>query len=89
MDVFFRSMTDYKQEQKDEIEAIESIYSEEIDILNDNPHRLGNKETMGVFIMSRFLGLPFLSKRMNSMMKKQMRGCGFCSNSHIPILILM
>ena len=37
-------MTDYKQEQKDEIEAIESIYSEEIDILNDNPHRLGNKK---------------------------------------------
>ena len=32
-------MTDYKQEQKDEIEAIESIYSEEIDILSDSPHR--------------------------------------------------
>ena len=32
-------MTDYKQEQKDEIEAIESIYSEEIDILGDSPHR--------------------------------------------------
>jgi len=33
-------MTDYKQEQKDEIEAIESIYSEEIDILNESPPRL-------------------------------------------------
>lgn len=32
-------MTDHRQEQRDEIEAIESIYSEEIDILNDNPHR--------------------------------------------------
>lgn len=32
-------MTDYRQEQSDEIEAIESIYSEEIDVLNDNPHR--------------------------------------------------
>jgi len=32
-------MTDYRQEQKDEIEAIESIYSEEIDILCDNPFR--------------------------------------------------
>eukprot|EP00090_Calanus_glacialis_P038448 TRINITY_DN67096_c0_g1_i1.p1 TRINITY_DN67096_c0_g1~~TRINITY_DN67096_c0_g1_i1.p1 ORF type:complete len:247 (+),score=106.38 TRINITY_DN67096_c0_g1_i1:34-774(+) len=32
-------MTDYRQEQKDELEAIESIYSEEIDILNDNPTR--------------------------------------------------
>ena len=32
-------MTDYKQEQIDEIEAIESIYSEEIDIISENPHR--------------------------------------------------
>eukprot|EP00092_Neocalanus_flemingeri_P005984 GFUD01006445.1.p1 GENE.GFUD01006445.1~~GFUD01006445.1.p1 ORF type:complete len:241 (+),score=89.90 GFUD01006445.1:62-784(+) len=32
-------MTDYKQEQRDEIEAIESIYSEEIEVLNENPHR--------------------------------------------------
>ena len=32
-------MTDYKQEQRDEIEAIESIYSEEIDIISENPHR--------------------------------------------------
>ena len=36
---FSEAMTDYKQEQRDEIEAIESIYSEEIDIMNDNPHR--------------------------------------------------
>ena len=33
-------MTDYRQEQRDELEAIESIYSEEIDILGDNPQRL-------------------------------------------------
>ena len=33
-------MTDYKQEQVEELEAIESIYSEEIDLLGDNPHRL-------------------------------------------------
>ena len=32
-------MTDYKQEQRDEIEAIESIYSEEISILGESPHR--------------------------------------------------
>ena len=32
-------MTDYKQEQRDEIEAIESIYSEEISVICDNPHR--------------------------------------------------
>ena len=32
-------MTDYKQEQRDEIEAIESIYSEEISVISDNPHR--------------------------------------------------
>ena len=32
-------MTDYRAEQKDEIEAIESIYSEEISIISDNPHR--------------------------------------------------
>ena len=32
-------MTDYKQEQRDEIEAIESIYSEEIVIISENPHR--------------------------------------------------
>ena len=32
-------MTDFKAEQKDEIEAIESIYSEEIDIISENPHR--------------------------------------------------
>ena len=30
---------DYRSEQKDEIEAIESIYSEEILIVSDNPHR--------------------------------------------------
>ena len=32
-------MTDYKAEQRDEIEAIESIYSEEISIISSNPHR--------------------------------------------------
>jgi len=32
-------MTNYKQEQIDELEAIESIYSEEIDNLGDCPHR--------------------------------------------------
>jgi len=32
-------MTDYGQEQLDEVEAIESIYSEEIDIISDSPHR--------------------------------------------------
>jgi len=32
-------MTDYKAEQQDEIEAIESIYSEEISIISDSPHR--------------------------------------------------
>jgi len=32
-------MTDYQQEQLDEVEAIQSIYSEEIDIISDNPHR--------------------------------------------------
>merc|ERR1711963_430930 len=32
-------MTDFRAEQKDEIEAIESIYSEEIDIISENPHR--------------------------------------------------
>ena len=30
-------MTDYKQEQRDELEAIESIYSEEISIMCDDP----------------------------------------------------
>ena len=35
----FSGMTDYRAEQKDEIEAIESIYSEEISIISDNPHR--------------------------------------------------
>ena len=36
----FRSrMVDHAQEQKDELEAIESIYSEEIDIIGDCPHR--------------------------------------------------
>ena len=34
-----QSMTDYAAEQRDELDAIESIYSEEIDILNDSPHR--------------------------------------------------
>lgn len=37
--LFPEIMTDYKQEQIDEIEAIESIYSEEIDIISENPHR--------------------------------------------------
>nr|ALS04740.1 RWD domain-containing protein 1 [Pseudodiaptomus poplesia] len=32
-------MTDYKQDQQDELEALESIYSEEIDIIGDSPHR--------------------------------------------------
>ena len=32
-------MTDYKQEQRDEIEAIESIYSEEISVISENTHR--------------------------------------------------
>ena len=27
------------EEQRDELEALESIYSEEIDILGENPHR--------------------------------------------------
>lgn len=30
---------DYRAEQLDEIEAIESIYSEEVDIIGDSPHR--------------------------------------------------
>ena len=32
-------MVDYAQEQQEELEAIESIYSEEIDIIGDGPHR--------------------------------------------------
>ena len=32
-------MGDFLQEQQDEMEAIESIYSEEIDILDTSPHR--------------------------------------------------
>jgi hypothetical protein len=32
-------MGDYAQDQRDEIEALESIYSEEITILGDSPHR--------------------------------------------------
>ena len=31
-------MANYIQDQADEIEALESIYSEEIDLLGSNPH---------------------------------------------------
>ncbi len=31
-------MSEFADEQRDEIEALESIYSEEIDILGDSPH---------------------------------------------------
>jgi hypothetical protein len=37
-------MGDYAQDQRDEIEALESIYSEEITILGDSPHRSGNSD---------------------------------------------
>lgn len=32
-------MTDYKAEQKDEIECLESIYSEEIDMITVEPEK--------------------------------------------------
>ena len=32
-------MGDYAQDQQDELEALESIYSEEISIIGDSPHR--------------------------------------------------
>ena len=32
-------MGDYAQDQQDELEALESIYSEEITILGESPHR--------------------------------------------------
>ncbi len=35
-------MGDYAQDQRDEIEALESIYSEEITILGESPHRSVN-----------------------------------------------
>jgi hypothetical protein len=37
-------MEDYAQDQRDEIEALESIYSEEITILGDSPHRSVNSD---------------------------------------------
>jgi hypothetical protein len=37
-------MGDYAQDQRDEIEALESIYSEEITILGDSPHRCDNSD---------------------------------------------
>ena len=47
-------MVDYAQEQQEELEAIESIYSEEIDILGDCPHR---------FIISIYWPLVDMIKR--------------------------
>ena len=32
-------MADYKQEQKEEIEAIESIYSDEMKMISENPYK--------------------------------------------------
>ena len=34
----WKKMSEFADEQRDEIEALESIYSEEIDILGDSPH---------------------------------------------------
>ena len=56
-------MTNYEQDQLDEIEALESIYSEEIDICGTNPHeftipvRTENHEPgeeTGLFVLLRF-----------------------------------
>ena len=47
-------MVDYAQEQQEELEAIESIYSEEIDIIGDGPHR---------FIISIYWPLVDMIKR--------------------------
>ena len=47
-------MVDYAQEQQEELEAIESIYSEEIDIIGDGPHR---------FIISIYWSLVDIIKR--------------------------
>lgn len=56
-------MTDFKQEQLEELEAIESIYSEEIDIIDDSPHRFtipvktddyDEDEDTGRFVLLKF-----------------------------------
>ena len=54
-------MTDYRAEQKDEIEAIESIYSEEISIISDNPHRswqISVDDNCALFKITLLTGLP-------------------------------
>jgi len=60
-------MSDYAEEQKDELEAIESIYSEEIDIIGDCPHRFTipiktddyeTDEADGIFVLLKFTFTP-------------------------------
>jgi hypothetical protein len=41
-------MGDYAQDQLDELEALESIYSEEITILGDSPHRSSTAGVLNV-----------------------------------------
>ena len=50
-------MTDYRAEQTDEIEAIQSIYSEEIDIISENPHR------SLAYFLAPWLSLPSCYRR--------------------------
>lgn len=62
-------MGDYGQDQKDELEALESIYSEEITILGESPHRFtipvktedynpDEEEEAGLFVLLRFTFTP-------------------------------
>eukprot|EP00088_Acartia_fossae_P021836 TRINITY_DN23207_c0_g1_i1.p1 TRINITY_DN23207_c0_g1~~TRINITY_DN23207_c0_g1_i1.p1 ORF type:complete len:243 (+),score=71.54 TRINITY_DN23207_c0_g1_i1:36-764(+) len=56
-------MGDFRQDQLDELEALESIYSEEIDIIDSNPHRFtipvktddyDEEEETGRFVLLKF-----------------------------------
>ena len=67
-------MVDYAQEQQEELEAIESIYSEEIDIIGDGPHR---------FIISIYWSLVDLIKHR----RPNQRNRVFATNSDFPIPI--
>lgn len=62
-------MGDYAQDQLDELEALESIYSEEITILGDSPHRFtipvktedyqpDEDDEEGLFVLLRFTLTP-------------------------------
>jgi len=60
-------MAEFAEEQKDEIEALESIYSEEIDILGESPHRFtipiktedyDEDEGIGRFVLLKFTFTP-------------------------------